>query len=67
MRKGIFDPRPSTPKVRFMLEIEIQDGFLDCPKSGLIGELRCLPSCKHFASKDDDRVQCKSDEDTETE
>ncbi len=52
-----------------MLEIEIQDGFLDCPKYGVIGELRCLPSCKCFVSKDENenRVQCKHDEDNETE
>jgi len=52
-----------------MLEIETQDGFLDCPRFGLIGELRCLASCNSFVSREDDEhhVQCKFDEDTETE
>lgn len=50
-----------------MLDIEIEDGFLDCPKYGVIGELRCLSSCNWFVSKDDNHVQCKFDEGTETE
>ncbi len=50
-----------------MLEIEIEDGFLDCPKYGIIGELRCLASCKWFVSNEGDHVQCKFDEDTEIE
>jgi hypothetical protein len=45
-----------------MLEKEIQDGLLDCPKLGIIGDMRCLPSCKWFFSKDDGKVQCKFDE-----
>jgi len=48
-----------------MLEIQIEDGLLDCPKFGIIGELRCLATCKWLVSKDDKRVQCKFDEDTE--
>ena len=45
-----------------MLEKEIEDGFLDCPKYGMIGELRCLASCDCFVSKDESQVQCKYDE-----
>lgn len=58
----IFPFRPSIQRVNFMLEKEIQDGLLDCPRYGIIGELRCLPSCKWFFSKDDSKVQCKFDE-----
>ncbi len=50
-----------------MVQVEIQDGLLDCPKFGVIGELRCLASCKWYVSKDENRTQCKSDEDTEKE
>lgn len=50
-----------------MHEIEIEDGLLDCPKYGVIGELRCRDSCKWFVSREEDRVQCKQDEDAETE
>jgi len=51
--------------MRLMVEIEIEDGLLDCPKYGIIGELRCLATCKWFASKEDNRVQCRFDEGTE--
>ena len=53
-----------TPKVEVesMLEREIDEGLLDCPKYGVIGELRCRESCECFVSKDDALVQCKHDE-----
>ena len=35
-----------------MAERAIEDGFVDCPKYGVMDELRCLPS------KDEDRVVC---------
>lgn len=51
-----------------MLEREIDDGLLDCPKYGVIGELRCRDACGCFVSKEEERVQCKYDEqETETE
>jgi hypothetical protein len=50
-----------------MPEIEIKDGLLDCPRYGIIGELRCLPSCKNYVSKEDNRVQCNFGEETEPE
>jgi hypothetical protein len=54
-------------KVRSMLEIEIEDGLLDCPKYGMIGELRCCPSCNSFESKDENHIDCHFDDETEDE
>jgi hypothetical protein len=50
-----------------MRNIEIEDGLLDCPKYGVIGELRCVDSCKWFVSKEETQIQCKQDEDAESE
>ncbi len=50
-----------------MVEIEIQDDLLDCPRFGIIGELRCLASCKWFVSREEGHVKCKFDEETEKE
>lgn len=50
-----------------MLEIEIEDGLLDCPKYGMIGELRCCPSCNSFESKDENHIDCHFDDETEDE
>lgn len=63
----VFRRRPGWWKERAMVEIKIEEGFLDCPKFGIIGELRCVASCKWFLSKKEDKVECKYDEDTETE
>jgi len=50
-----------------MFEIEIEDGVLDCPKYGVIGELRCSDLCKWFVSREENQVQCKQDEATDSE
>jgi hypothetical protein len=41
-----------------MAERAIEDGFVDCPKYGVIDALRCLPSCEFQATRDDNRVVC---------
>jgi len=41
-----------------MVERAIQDGFVDCPKFGIIDEVRCLPSCACLEVKDEHRVTC---------
>lgn len=50
-----------------MVQIQIEDGLLDCPKYGVVGEQRCSSSCKWFVSKEGDQVQCKNDETKKTE
>jgi hypothetical protein len=50
-----------------MVEIKIEEGLLDCPKYGLIGEMRCLASCQWFVSKEEGKVECKFDEEDEEE
>lgn len=41
-----------------MAERAIVDGFVDCPKYGIIDEVRCLPSCEFHDEKDETRVIC---------
>ena len=41
-----------------MAERAIEDGFVDCPKHGIIDGLRCLPSCESYESRDDNVVVC---------
>jgi len=41
-----------------MAKRSIEDGFLDCPKFGLIDQMRCIPSCESHEAKDDDTVTC---------
>ncbi len=41
-----------------MAERAIEDGFVDCPRLGIIDELRCLPSCEFHGTKDENRVIC---------
>jgi hypothetical protein len=41
-----------------MAKLAIDDGFVDCPKYGVIDVLRCLPSCEFQGSKDEDQVTC---------
>ena len=41
-----------------MTERAIEDGFVDCPKLGIMDELRCLPSCEFYDAKDEGRVVC---------
>lgn len=50
-----------------MAQIPIEDGFLDCPKYGIINELRCSSSCKWFVSRQNDQVECKKNEPRKTE
>jgi len=41
-----------------MAERQIEDGFIDCPRFGIIGELRCSKSCESYGDKDEDCVTC---------
>ena len=41
-----------------MAERAIKDGFVDCPKYGIIDALRCLPSCESHGTKDENQVIC---------
>lgn len=50
-----------------MAEIQVEDGVLDCPKYGVIGELRCSSSCKWFVARQNDQVQCKKNGPQKTE
>jgi len=42
-----------------MVELAINDGFIDCPKLGIMDEWRCLPSCEFQAERDENRVVCR--------
>jgi hypothetical protein len=41
-----------------MTDRVIEDGFVDCPKYGIIDTLRCLPSCEFHGTKDETHVIC---------
>jgi hypothetical protein len=41
-----------------MVELAINDGFIDCPKLGIMDEWRCLASCEHQTAKDENKVTC---------
>jgi hypothetical protein len=41
-----------------MAERAIEDGFVDCPKFGIMDELRCLPSCEFFDAKNEGHIVC---------
>jgi hypothetical protein len=42
-----------------MVERTIEDGFVDCPKFGVMDEVRCLPSCEWFEGKNEGRIACR--------
>jgi len=42
-----------------MAERPIEDGFVDCPKYGIMDEQRCLASCEFHQSKDPARILCR--------
>jgi hypothetical protein len=42
-----------------MAERPIEEGFVDCPKFGVMDEQRCLPSCEFHETKDGARVICR--------
>ncbi len=49
-----------------MAQIKIEDGFLNCPKFGIMDEIRCVKSCNFFVSKDENFTECKfGEEETE--
>lgn len=50
-----------------MAERAIEDGFVDCPKHGIIDGIRCLPSCKFYEGKDQDTIICSFGEVRPTE
>ena len=50
-----------------MAQIKIEDGFLDCPKFGIMDEIRCVKSCNFFLSKNEDFTECKFGEEETTE
>jgi hypothetical protein len=42
-----------------MAERLIDEGFVDCPKFGIMDEQRCLPCCEFHQTKDQARVICR--------
>lgn len=42
-----------------MAERPIEEGFVDCPKFGIMDEQRCLPSCGFHQTKDQARIVCR--------
>jgi hypothetical protein len=41
-----------------MTERAFEDGFVDCPRFGVMDQLRCLPSCEFQDTKDERHVVC---------
>lgn len=42
-----------------MAERAINDGFVDCPKFGIMDQGRCLPSCEFHDAGDENHVTCR--------
>ena len=42
-----------------MAKRAINDGFVDCPKFGIMDQGRCLPSCEFHDAGDENHVTCR--------